>query len=635
MTQQMVDEHSLFLSTLAPTRRELGLVRALVVLSLLVFALLAPFAKVPLPKVWPFIPIYESALVINDLITALLLFGQYRILRSQALFMLACGYLFTACMAAIHAMTFPGLFAEGGLLGAGPQTTAWMYMFWHAGFPLFVVAYAWLRNAPQGVAARQIPPPLMLCATVLLVLVSTLVTTAGQDWLPKIMRGNHYAPAMVYVIGSVWLLSLVALIQLWRNRERSVLDLWLMVVVGSWLLDIALAVMLNAGRFDLGFYTGRIYGLLAASFVLAMLLLENGQLYARMVDLHRQERQKNAENSELYARLVEQHQREQQKNAKLMQLAQHIAQGDLTLRVEADAYQDDLGNALNEMVDNLRTMTDDVGEGVTVLAHSASTILISTGQIALSAAETASAMTQAVTTLAETKQTAQVSSDKAHYVSEAARKAAEVSQAGRASVDDAVDGMQRIHEQMEQIAASIVLLSTHTQTIGEIIATVNDLADQSNLLAVNAAIEAAKAGEQGLGFVVVAQEVKNLARQSKQATVQVRGILSDICKAIDGAVHTTEQGADAVAQGMKQSQAAGDSIRQLNDSITASAQAASQIAVSAQQQLAGMDQLVSAMHNIRDAAARNADSTRQTEAVAMSLHELGVKLKELMARYRV
>jgi hypothetical protein len=100
-------------------------------------------------------------------------------------------------------------------------------------------------------------------------------------------------------------------------------------------------------------------------------------------------------------------------------------------------------------------------------------------------------------------------------------------------------------------------------------------------------------------------------------------------------VQTTEQGADAVAQGMKQSQAAGESIRQLDDSITASAQAASQIAVSAQQQLAGMDQLVSAMNNIRDAAARNADSTRQTESVAMSLHELGMKLKELMARYRV
>src|SRR6202043_1280557 len=88
------------------------------------------------------IPSYESALAINDLITAVLLFAQFSILRSRALLVLACGYLFTAAMVVVHVLTFPGLFSPTGLLGAGPQSTAWLYMFWHGGFPLTVIAYA-------------------------------------------------------------------------------------------------------------------------------------------------------------------------------------------------------------------------------------------------------------------------------------------------------------------------------------------------------------------------------------------------------------------------------------------------------------------------------------------------------------
>ena len=138
----------------------------------------------------------------------------------------------------------------------------------------------------------------------------------------------------------------------------------------------------------------------------------------------------------------------------------------------------------------------------------------------------------------------------------------------RSRSGESIEVMNRIREQMESIAESIVRLSEQGQTIGEIIATVNDLAEQSNLLAVNAAIEAARAGEQGKGFAVVAQEVKSLAEQSKQATAQVRAILGDIQKATNSAVMATEQGSKAVEAGVAQSTQAGEAIRLLAESIS-------------------------------------------------------------------
>jgi methyl-accepting chemotaxis protein len=181
----------------------------------------------------------------------------------------------------------------------------------------------------------------------------------------------------------------------------------------------------------------------------------------------------------------------------------------------------------------------------------------------------------------------------------------------------------------------VVRLSEQGQAIGEIIATVNDLAEQSNLLSVNAAIEAAKAGEQGKGFAVVAQEVKSLAEQSKQATAQVRTILGDIQKATTAAVLATEQGSKAVEAGVAQSAEAGESIRQLADSVIDAAQAATQISASSQQQLVGTDQVALAMENIRQASAQNVAGTRQTEIAARNLHELGLRLKQLVVQYKL
>ena len=268
--------------------------------SVLLFGALVPFVRVPLGPLPAFIPIYESALLTNDAITAVLLFGQYRILCSRALMVLACAYLFTALMTVIHALTFPNVFSPTGLLGAGRQTTSALYMFWHAGFPLFVLAYAMLKRregrasvadpASWRAPARDALALALPAATVALAALLALWATIGQDWLPTLIEPHSFGIALTISASTIWALSLVVVAALWRHRPHSVLDLWLSVSLVAWSFDVALSSMLNAARYDLGFYAGRIYGLIAGSAVLIELLLENGALYARLVRVHHNDR---------------------------------------------------------------------------------------------------------------------------------------------------------------------------------------------------------------------------------------------------------------------------------------------------------------------------------------------------------
>jgi PAS domain S-box-containing protein len=298
-------EQRSFLLTLPASRFDRRLATAIVAVSILIFLAAAPFARVQLPVVWAFVPSYQSALAINDLITAILLYAQFATFRSRGLLLLASGYLFTALMAVVHALTFPGLFAPAGLLGAGPQSTAWLYMFWHGGFPLLVIGYALLkgsRSVDPGRSGLAIAASVVLVASAVGVL--ACLATAGHDALPRIMQGNAYTPLMIGIVSATWILSLAALAVLWFRRPHSVLDLWLMVVMCAWLCDIALAAVLNGGRFDLGFYVGRIYGLSAASVVLMVLLLETGALYTQLARLYESERRRAAsEISSINARL--------------------------------------------------------------------------------------------------------------------------------------------------------------------------------------------------------------------------------------------------------------------------------------------------------------------------------------------
>jgi len=320
---------------------------------------------------------------------------------------------------------------------------------------------------------------------------------------------------------------------------------------------------------------------------------------------------------------------------KIARIAQDIATGDLTKQITPQSEKDMLGNAFAEMVNQLRNLTLEIREGMAVLTGSSSEILATTAQVASSAASTATAVNQTTTTVEEVKQTALMSSQKARQVSDSAQKTAQISQSGRQAIEHMIEGMKRIREQTASTAESIAKLNDQSHAISEIIATVNELAEQSSVLAVNAAIEAAKAGDQGRGFAVVAQEIKSLAEQSKQATAQVRSILGDIRKATDTVVIATDMNGRAVAEGARQSQEADTAIHTLEESITDSAQAAIQIAASSQQQLVGMDQVVLAMDNIKQASLQNMAGTKQAETAAQNLHELGIKLKLMVEKYKV
>ncbi len=309
------DETLPFLATVPASASDRKLALIAVAISALFFCVAAPLASVRLLAVPAFVASYQSVLAIMDLVTVILLFVQFSLLRSRALLLLACGYLFTAATAIVHALTFPGLFTPTGLLGAGRQTTVWLYMIWHAGFPLLTIGYA-LLNGPdggakiRGSARRAIALGVLAVAAAVTLL--TWITAGAHDVLPMLLNEGRYTATMIGVVSAVWSLSLAALLILVLRRPHSVLDLWLMVVMCAWLFDIALSAILNAGRFDLGFYVGRIYGLVAAGFVLAVLLTQTSTLQTqlvRLLDLVRRhaasERDRHFEREHLFSAVVE------------------------------------------------------------------------------------------------------------------------------------------------------------------------------------------------------------------------------------------------------------------------------------------------------------------------------------------
>jgi methyl-accepting chemotaxis protein len=277
-----------------------------------------------------------------------------------------------------------------------------------------------------------------------------------------------------------------------------------------------------------------------------------------------------------------------------------------------------------------RSITRRLRSTVSTLGSASVEILAATTEQAAGAAQEESAVHETSVTVDEVKQTVHAAGEKARTMADAVKRTAEVSADGTRAVAASIQGAQDAKVRMEAIAERVLGLSEQGQAIGEIINTVSDLADQSNLLAVNAGIEAAKAGEAGRGFAVVAAEVRALAEQSRQATLQVRTILAEIQRATQAAVMATEQGVKAAEAGEVVASTAGDAIRVMAEHLSDSANAAQQIMATTQQQMTGTDQVAMAMTNIQQASAQNMAATRQVEQAARGLNDLARELDQLV-----
>ncbi len=269
----------------APTGGEKRIVAiTTVAVSFLCLLLIAPFAQVGLPQLPAFATACGAALCMTDLITALLLLGQFYRMRTAALLVLASGYLFCSLMAVTLTLGFPGLSASGV---PSTQTAAWLNVAWRGLFPLFVIAYA-VFSGPRDAASpgrlwQRRAAAIAIAAVVVLTGWVVIAATRVSDLLPAITGPSGSRAYSTAVLLGLFAVDLVALAAMWRRRTASVLDFWVIVVLCAWFCDIGLSAA-GGKAYDLGWYAGRIYGLLASSFVLGALLSEQNKLYGRLAD---------------------------------------------------------------------------------------------------------------------------------------------------------------------------------------------------------------------------------------------------------------------------------------------------------------------------------------------------------------
>lgn len=334
--------------------------------------------------------------------------------------------------------------------------------------------------------------------------------------------------------------------------------------------------------------------------------------------------------------------------AQYVAFAQQVADGDLTVRLtlpehaahddtDSDTHDDlyHLGWNLNAMAEGLSAMTRQTYETANEVSAAAAEILAATMQQLAATTEQDASVTQTMATVGEVQGAVTQTAERSDNVAAAAQQSVAVSERGLEAVTASMSSMEMIQDRVQDIAQNILALSEQTQQIGAITTTVQDIADQSRLLALNASIEAARAGDAGRGFAVVAMEVRNLADQSRQATEQIGSILREIQEATNTSVMATEEGSKGVDRGVMQLNETGTVIEELAAIIRDAAQTSAQIAASTRQQSTGMDQLTAAMTSIQQATLQGQASTEQSEKSAQNMTTIAREMQASIARYKV
>lgn len=316
---------------------------------------------------------------------------------------------------------------------------------------------------------------------------------------------------------------------------------------------------------------------------------------------------------------------------------EQVAKGDLSQRVDVKGDDDlsKLGVQLNSMTENLSAMAQQTTTSSDVLSETISGMMGAVSSHSAAAIEQASAVNETTSTLEEIRAISAQTQEKAESLGDSAERTQAEGEKGMLAVEQTAVGMESIREKVEGIAENILALSEQTQQIGEITDTVNNLSHQLKMLALNASIEAAKAGESGKGFAVVAAEVKDLAEQSQQATEQVHKILQEIQRATDKAVMVTEEGGKGVDQGMQLVKESGAAVRKLTDVIRETSTASQQIVVSVRQEAQGIDQIFTAMQEINKATTQFLEATQQTKTAGDKLGDVAADMRTSISSYRL
>lgn len=316
-------------------------------------------------------------------------------------------------------------------------------------------------------------------------------------------------------------------------------------------------------------------------------------------------------------------------------VAGKIAEGDLSVQVQSRSSEDNFGNAFKQMIDKLREITSNVKTTSTELAEAGRQIVSSSRRTLQSAQDQAAAVQESTASASEVQQTSHVTGDRAKEIQRVLERTVHSSQGIRSQLGDTAGAMSRIQDQIRVIVQSIQQVAEKNVQIGEIIESVGELADQSQLLAINAGIEAAKAGESGRGFSVVASEMRTLADQSKSAARRIRAIVGEVRKAAEDAATIAETGQGRFQESMEHIQPVLEQVEELTLRVDESNQAVQQILAIVNQQVIGVEQITEAMRMIQSGVQDGVTQNQQLEKAAESLSSVSIKLSHLVESYRL
>ena len=315
--------------------------------------------------------------------------------------------------------------------------------------------------------------------------------------------------------------------------------------------------------------------------------------------------------------------------------AEIVATGDLTVEVVPRSNDEvgQLARSFKMMVENLRDAISQVSEAATAVASASSEISSSTEEMAAGSQEQSSQAGEVASAVEEMTKTILENSRNAGTTAETAKQAKDVAMQGGRSVEETVSGMNRIASVVNKSANSIRALGKSSSQIGEIIGVIDDIADQTNLLALNAAIEAARAGEQGRGFAVVADEVRKLAERTTKATKEIAGMINQVQSETAGAVSAMEEGTKEVEHGKVLADQAGASLREIVEVSQKVTDMVARIAVASEEQSSASEQISKNVEAISAVTGQTAGGTQQIARAAEDLSRLTDNLQELVGRF--